>query len=422
MRILVLGSGGREHALVWKLANEPVVEEVMCAPGNDGIASIARCLPLDLAQMDAILALAASESIDLTVVGPEAPLAAGIADLFADRGRALFGPTAAAAQLETSKAFAKEFMGRHGVPTARFRVCASQEAALETLHTGVLGDTVVVKADGLAAGKGVVVAHDAPEAEQAIKEMMVLRRFGSAGTRVVLEERLRGPEVSYFGVCDGQHWMRLGAAQDHKRAFDGDTGPNTGGMGAFTPSPLVDPGLADTIDETIVKPVVTGLQAEGTPFRGFLYCGLMLTAEGPQVIEFNVRLGDPEAQVMLPALDEPIAPSLWAASQGMLPRRTARLKTGSVAGVVLAAQGYPGDVRSGDQIRGLERAAQECPDLLIFHAGVRASGDGFTTAGGRVLTMVGRGDTLEAAVARAYDGVSRVWFEGMHYRRDIGRR
>ncbi len=422
MRILVVGSGGREHALAWRLAQEPGVEHVVCAPGNDGIAAAARCVPVDVAQPHAILALAAAERIDLTVVGPEAPLAAGVADLFASCGRALFGPSAAAAQLETSKAFAKTVMERHQVPTARHRVCESRDEARHVLRSGTLGQAVVVKADGLAAGKGVVVAENSEQADHAIDEMMTARRFGPAGARVVLEERLTGPEVSYFAVCDGQRWIRWGTAQDHKRAFDADGGPNTGGMGAFAPSPLVDRPLADIIDRTIVGPVLRGLANEGMPFRGFLYCGLMLTADGPKVIEFNVRLGDPEAQVLLPGLAEPIAPILWAATQGTLSERSARLTADAVAGIVMAAHGYPAQIRTGDRIDGLERVARECPELLVFHAGVSRRGGALMTAGGRVLTVVGRGSTLEDAAARAYDGVSRVHFAGMHYRRDIGRR
>ena len=297
MRILVLGSGAREHALCWRLALDPDVEDVWCAPGNAGIGRTVDLEPVQLNDADAVLALATRLKVDLTVVGPEAPLAAGVADRFAESRLPLFGPTRSAAQLETSKAFAKVFMSRHGVPTARYRVCHSAADAIDVVRRGELGEAVVVKADGLAAGKGVVVAPDAAAAEDAIRAAMLDRAFGEAGARVVLEECLTGPEVSYFIVADGERYQPLVTAQDHKRIFDEDRGPNTGGMGAFAPSPLVDDRLQARIGRDIVEPVLRGMASEGTPFRGFLYCGLMLTSAGPKVIEFNVRFGDPEAQV-----------------------------------------------------------------------------------------------------------------------------
>ncbi len=297
MKILVLGSGAREHALCWRLALDPDVAHVWCAPGNAGIGRTVDLEPIQLNDADAVLALATRLKVDLTVVGPEAPLAAGVADRFADSRLPLFGPTRSAAQLETSKAFAKVFMSRHGVPTARYRVCHSAADAIDVVRRGELGEAVVVKADGLAAGKGVVVAPDATAAEDAIRAAMLDRAFGEAGARVVLEECLTGPEVSYFIVADGERYQPLVTAQDHKRIFDEDRGPNTGGMGAFAPSPLVDDRLQARIGRDIVEPVLRGMASEGTPFRGFLYCGLMLTSVGPKVIEFNVRFGDPEAQV-----------------------------------------------------------------------------------------------------------------------------
>jgi phosphoribosylamine--glycine ligase len=367
-----------------------------------------------------VLALATAERIDLTVVGPEAPLAQGVADLFRAHGRRIFGPTRAAARLETSKAFAKDFMCRHGVPTARYRVCGSPDEARAVIRSGELGESLVVKADGLAAGKGVVVADDRRAAEAAVEAAMIARRFGDAGARVVLEERLVGPEVSFFVIADGERRLPLVSAQDHKRLLDDDLGPNTGGMGAFAPSPLVDDGLAARIGREVVDPVLEGMRAEGTPFQGFLYCGLMLTATGPRVIEFNVRFGDPEAQVVLPLIDEPLAPILWAAADGRLTRMMCRVRSEVTVGVVLAAAGYPDDVRTGQVIEGLERLERECPDVLVFHAGVRQSPAGLVTAGGRVLTLVGRAPTFDAAIERAYDAVSRVRFDGMQYRRDIG--
>jgi phosphoribosylamine--glycine ligase len=420
MRILVVGGGAREHALCFKLAAEPGVDHLLCAPGNGGIARHFRTVPVDAADPEALLALVEQERVDLTVVGPEASLARGIADLFSARGSAIFGPRRIAAQLETSKAFAKDFMKRHRVPTARFRVCDDPETAFAAIRSGLLGDKVVVKADGLAAGKGVVVADNPAQAEAAVRAAMVDRLFGDAGSRVVLEERLDGPEVSFFVIADGEHAVPLVTAQDHKRIFDGDLGPNTGGMGAFAPSPLVDEALQSRILRDIVGPVLHGMIVEGSPYRGVLYCGLMLTAEGPKVIEFNVRFGDPEAQVVLPMIAEPLVPILWAAATGTLRSGRVRISDQSHVGVVLAAKGYPGEVETGQRIDGLDRVAAECPDVLVFHAGVRQKEGELITSGGRVLTIVGRGATFKAAVSRAYDAVSRVHFEGMQYRRDIG--
>jgi phosphoribosylamine--glycine ligase len=420
MRILVVGGGAREHALCFKLAAEPGVDHLLCAPGNGGIARHFRTVPVDAADPEALLALVEQERVDLTVVGPEASLARGIADLFSARGSAIFGPRRIAAQLETSKAFAKDFMKRHRVPTARFRVCDDPETAFAAIRSGLLGDKVVVKADGLAAGKGVVVADNPAQAEAAVRAAMVDRLFGDAGSRVVLEERLDGPEVSFFVIADGEHAVPLETAQDHKRIFDGDLGPNTGGMGAFAPSPLVDEALQSRILRDIVGPVLHGMIVEGSPYRGVLYCGLMLTAEGPKVIEFNVRFGDPEAQVVLPMIAEPLVPILWAAATGTLRSGRVRISDQSHVGVVLAAKGYPGEVETGQRIDGLDRVAAECPDVLVFHAGVRQKEGELITSGGRVLTIVGRGATFKAAVSRAYDAVSRVHFEGMQYRRDIG--
>lgn len=421
MRVLVVGGGGREHALAFKLAADHGVSRLFCAPGNPGTAALATNLSIAADDIDALAAYARSEHVDLTVVGPELPLERGIADRFVAEGLPIFGPSRAAAELECSKVFAKEFMARHGVPTARYRVCSDAAEARTIVRSGELGLPVVVKADGLAAGKGVVVAPDIPAAETAIHAAMDARQFGDAGARIVLEECLSGPEVSFFSICDGLRASPLMSAQDHKRAFDDDRGPNTGGMGAFAPSPLMDGALQDRVMREIVDPVVAGLRAEGRPYCGFLYAGLMLTCDGPKVIEFNVRFGDPEAQVVIPMLAEDLAPRLAAAAAGALDGTPVAFSPQRHVGVVVAARGYPAAPAVGGAIAGLEAAAA-LDGVLVFHAGTSAGADGIVTAGGRVLTIVGRGDTYEAAIARAYEGVARVRFDGMYYRTDIGRK
>ncbi len=421
MKVLVVGSGAREHALAWKLHTERSVSEVLCAPGNAGIEQVARVVPIDAGDPAALLAFALRERIDLTVVGPELPLDRGIADLFTSKGQRIFGPVRAAAQLECSKVFAKAFMARHGIPTARYRACSDAPSAYAVVASGELGFPVVVKADGLAAGKGVVVAPDAATANQAIHAAMEARHFGDAGARVVLEECLQGPEVSFFAICDGSRAAALMSAQDHKRVFDDDQGPNTGGMGAFTPSPLLDEAMSARIMRDVVDPVVDGLRAEGHAYRGFLYAGLMLTCDGPRVIEFNVRFGDPEAQVVIPTIVGDLAPRLAAAADGALEAAPVPFGRAPHVGVVLAAAGYPGPVTGGAAIRGLDEASA-LDDVLVFHAGTARAGDAVITAGGRVLTVVGRGATFEDAIATAYAGVARISFEGMQYRRDIGRK
>jgi phosphoribosylamine--glycine ligase len=425
MRILVLGGGAREHALCARLAAEPGVAHVICAPGNAGIARTVPTAALDPLDTAAVIQFADRERIDLTVVGPEAPLANGVADRFEQVGRAIFGPTRGAAQLETSKSFAKDFMQRHAVPTARYRVCTSADDARRAIRSGEFGDALVVKADGLAAGKGVVVASDRAMAEQAVTAAMVDKTFGAAGASVVLEELLTGPELSFFVVANGEAYVPLLSAQDHKRIFDDDRGPNTGGMGAFAPSPLINDAFQSRIEREIVQPVLRGMAAEGNPFRGFLYCGLMLTPAGPKVIEFNVRFGDPEAQVVLPLLHEPLSDLLRLEGDRFSGRRSATAKAVALqtcVGVVLAAHGYPGEVRTGDVIHGLEDVARDCPDVQLRYAGVKQQDDRLVTAGGRVLTVVATAPSFEIAIARAYEAVSKIKFDGMQYRRDIGRK
>jgi phosphoribosylamine---glycine ligase len=421
MKILVIGSGAREHALAWKLSRESDIEAVICAPGNPGIASAARCLPADVSAPAELLAVAESQGVDLTVVGPELPLSRGVVDAFTAAGRAIVGPTKAAAALEWSKAFAKDFMARHRVPTAAFRVCESADDALATIRRGAFTFPLVLKADGLAAGKGVVIAEDAATDEAVVGEMMIDRCFGDAGRRVVLEEFLVGHEASYFVLADGTNFVLLGSAQDHKRIFDDDRGPNTGGMGAFAPSPLITEDMSRRVCDEIVSPVLAGMDHEGHPYRGFLYVGLMLTAEGPKVIESNVRFGDPEAQVVLPMLDEDLGWLLGEAATGALPSRPARFRREPHVGVVLAAGGYPDAPEAGKPIDGID-AASNVPGAIVFHAGTAKREGRLVTAGGRVLTVVGRSTTFRDAIDTAYSAASHIHFEGMQYRRDIGRK
>jgi len=367
-----------------------------------------------------MLTLAEREGVDLTVVGPEAILERGTADLFREHGRPILGPSRAAAALEWSKAFSKHFMARHGVPTARFRVCETPEDARAVLDLPEFRPPVVVKADGLAAGKGVVVAESTAEAEAAITEAMIDRRFGDAGATLVVEECLTGPEVSFFALCDGTRAIPLGTAQDHKRIFDEDRGPNTGGMGAFSPSPLIGDTDAAAIMARIVQPVVDGMRMEGAPYVGFLYVGLMLTSSGPKVIEFNVRFGDPEAQVVLPRLRGAFAKALLAAANGDLHDVALTPAPDAMVGVVMASRGYPATSESGRLISGLDSATHA--GALVFHSGTRAESGGIATAGGRVLTVVGRGARFDDAMTTAYAALHHIQFDGMQFRKDIGKK
>ena len=419
MKVLVLGSGGREHALAWRLRQDPDVAEIVCAPGNPGMAAIGSCLPVDLTNPQDVLDLARRERVDLTVVGPEAALDRGVADLFRPNGCPIVGPSRRGAALETSKAFAKRFMQRHRIPTARFVVCENLSDALAAVDGSAFGFPVVIKADGLAAGKGVVIATDRVEAEAAVRAAMQHRQFGDAGTRLVIEECLAGPEVSFFALADGQRAVALGTAQDHKRIFDGDRGPNTGGMGAFAPSPLVDAPLSSQVMTAIVQPVIDAMAADEEPYRGFLYVSLMLTSSGPRVIEFNVRFGDPEAQVVLPLLEGPFARVLLDSAQGALHDEALTMSSSRAVGVVVASAGYPASADAGRTIVGVDEASDD-PDVLVFHAGTRVDGGRLVTSGGRVLTVVGRAASYESAMERAYAAVAQITFEGMQYRRDIG--
>ncbi|MBM4335636.1 MAG: phosphoribosylamine--glycine ligase [Deltaproteobacteria bacterium] len=417
MRVLVLGSGGREHALAWAIARSPLVDAVLCAPGSDGIAEDAQGLAVDPLDPRALLEAVKREGVSLVVVGPEDLLAAGIADRLADAGVAVFGPSAEAARLESSKHFAKEFMARHGVPTAAFQGFRDADAA--EAHVRARGGACVVKADGLAAGKGVFVCAGPDEALRAIGEVMRERRFGASGAEIVIEERLEGQEASFYAICDGERFTVFSHAQDHKRALDGDRGENTGGMGAYSPARPIDAALEREIVETIVRPTVAGMRAEGRPFRGALFVGLMIDEGRPRVIEFNARFGDPETQALLFRLESDLVPLLVGAAEGRLPDDPAPVRFGDPAVcVVLASEGYPRGYPTGREISGLDALAG-LPDAKVFHSGTRRVAGRWQTAGGRVLGVTARGATLEAARSRAYELAARVHFDGAHYRRDI---
>ncbi|HUK14374.1 MAG TPA: phosphoribosylamine--glycine ligase [Thermoanaerobaculaceae bacterium] len=417
MRVLVVGSGAREHALAWKLSRSEAVREVYAAPGNPGIAAVANCVPIPADAIVELAEFASSLHIDLTVVGPELPLVLGIADEFSRRGLLLLGPSRAAAEVEGSKVFTKEFCLRHGIPTARARVVANRDEAAEAVRE--IGLPVVLKADGLAAGKGVTICRSPEEAESALARYFDQRSFGAAADRVLVEECLEGEEVSFMVLTDGAGVLPLASARDYKRLGDGDRGPNTGGMGSISPAP-VDPEVAAAILRDIVHPTVDGLAEEGRTYRGVLYAGVMVTAGGPVLLEYNCRLGDPESQAVIPRLDGDLVPLLLAAARGDLGALRAAWRHEVTACVVLASAGYPESPRRGDPIAGLGDALAQ-PGALVFHAGTALHDGRLVTAGGRVLSVVGRGATLDEAQRTAYDAVARIAFDGAQFRRDIGR-
>jgi phosphoribosylamine--glycine ligase len=418
MKILVIGGGGREHAIVWKLRQSIGVEKIWCAPGNGGIENDAECVALDLGDVSAAANLAEKLGVDLTICGPELPLVRGIADEFAKRGLALLGPTREAAQLEGSKVFAKKFMERHGVPTAStYGIYDSPIDAYTSLCS--VDWPLVVKADGLCAGKGVLVTSSPDEASEFIDRLMEKREFGNAGKQVLLEEGLVGQELSYIILSDGKSFVSLAAARDHKRAFDNDRGPNTGGMGAFSTSDLLSPELEVNILETVVQPTLAGLQKDGLTYRGFLYFGLMLTPDGPKILEYNCRLGDPETQAILLRADFDFADACAHAARGDLSPLQAKSSAAASVCVVVASEGYPSDPKLGKEIEGLDAAAK-VPGAVIFHSGTRREGEKYYTTGGRILSVGATGENLAMACKIAYETASKIRIDGAHYRKDIG--
>src|SRR3954470_911206 len=418
MKLLVIGAGGREHALAWKLASSPRVQKVYVAPGNGGTATENGLENVPLSGTKELIDFCRREHIHLTVVGPEAPLAEGVVDAFREAGLKIFGPTRAAAQLESSKDFAKRFMVRHRLPTARH--ATFEDAAAAKAYVTAEGAPIVVKADGLAAGKGVVVAQSREEAHAAIDAMLGERRFGAAGARVGIEEFLAGEEASFIVMCDGTHVLPLATSQDHKRLRDGDEGPNTGGMGAYSPAPIVTPKIHARVMREIIQPAIQGMAQEGIPYSGFLYAGLMIDPAGnPKALEFNCRLGDPETQPIMLRLKSDLLGLLERALAGKLSRVEAEWDRRAALGVVMAAHGYPDDPRKGDPITGIPAPADDC---RVFHAATRADGKALVTSGGRVLCVTALGDSVKMARTRAYEAVERIRFDGMQYRKDIGHR
>jgi len=419
MKILVIGSGGREHALVWKIAQSPLVEKIYCAPGNPGIGRIAENIPIKVDALPELLAFAKKEGIALTVVGPELPLSLGIVDLFEEYGLRIFGARRNAALIEASKAFSKDLMKKYDVPTAFYEVFTEVEPAVAFIRKH--GAPIVVKADGLAAGKGVIVAQSEDEAVSAVNEMLSGNSFGDAGSRVVIEEFLRGEEASFLAFTDGKNIIPLASAQDHKAAYDGDRGPNTGGMGAYSPAPVVTPAIHEKAMSEVMRRTVDGMAAEGRPYRGVLYAGLMIDGDSVKTLEFNARFGDPECQPLLMRMKSDIVPVLLAVAEGDISGIKIEWHDMAAVCVVMAAAGYPGDYPRGDEISGLD-AVSHIEDLVVFHAGTGEKDGRFVTNGGRVLGVTGRGATVADAIRKAYEGVAAISWKGAHFRSDIGKK
>lgn len=416
MNVLVIGGGGREHALVWKISQSPKVKKIVCAPGNAGIKGLARCVDVDPSDIEGLLGLAVKEAIDLTVVGPEAPLVAGLVDAFEAEGRKVFGPRKAGAILEGSKVHAKNFMSKYKIPTASFRAFSNPGEARDYIQNNV--DACVVKADGLAAGKGVIVAESKDEALKAVEEIMVDRAFGSSGDSIIVEELLEGEEVSILAFTDGKTIVPMVSSQDHKRAFDGDMGPNTGGMGAYSPAPIYTPEIHETVVRHVLEPVIEGMAAEGVRYKGVLYAGLMLTADGPKVLEFNVRFGDPETQPVLFRLKSDFVEIMLAVTEDRLHEAEVSWFDEPSVCVVLASGGYPGSFEKGKPIFGLENVYHK--DVVVFHAGTKMERGQVVTSGGRVLGVTAKGSSLQEAIDKAYNCIELISFENMFFRKDIG--
>jgi phosphoribosylamine---glycine ligase len=419
MKVLILGSGGREHALAWAVRRSPRVTEVVCAPGNGGIAQVARCVPVDLKDVSAMVRLAEAEQPGLTVVGPELPLSLGVVDAFRERGFRIFGPTREAAQLESSKAYAKQFMKRYQIPTANYAVCTSAKEVEDSLKH--FHPPIVVKADGLAAGKGVIICPTRHFAQETAQGLFSGELLGSTEQQIVIEEFLEGEELSFLCLSDGGHVTPLVPAQDHKRIGEADTGPNTGGMGVYSTSQMLEPTMTEWIMHHIAEPTIRGMAEENAPFTGVLYCGLMMTAKGPQVLEYNARFGDPETQAILVRLESDLVDALEACIDERLAETRLQWTSGASACVVASSAGYPGSYKTGLPITGLSLAAQ-VPDVEVFHSGTAQVGGQIVTSGGRVLGVTAGGDSLELALARAYEAMAQIQFDGIYYRRDIGHR
>jgi phosphoribosylamine---glycine ligase len=420
MKVLVIGGGGREHAIVWALRKSARVTEILCAPGNGGIAQLARCIPVDAGNLHQMVNLVAVEQPALTVVGPELPLSVGLVDELTKRGFRVFGPTQAAARLETSKAFAKEFMQRHDIPTAAHAVCTTLEEVSHELRRFTV--PVVVKADGLAAGKGVVICESHLQAEEAAAQMFSGALLGIAETEVVLEEFLTGEELSFFALCDGTRAIEIASAQDHKRIGEGDTGPNTGGMGAYSTDGLATPAMRQWLLRNVAQKVVDGMRSEGEPFKGVLFCGIMMTPRGPMVLEFNTRFGDPETEAILLRLETDILDLFDASIDGTVNQLTIKMRPGASVCIIAASGGYPGKYATGKFITGLTPAKQQADDVVIFHSGTALRDGQVVTAGGRVLAITAVATDLRTALDKAYAELAKISFEGMQFRRDIAHR
>ncbi len=418
MRVLLVGSGGREHALAWSISKSPLLTELYAAPGNPGIAELATCLDVAVSDLDGLVQAATDLAIDLVVIGPEAPLALGLADRLAKVGIASFGPKQAAAQLESSKAWSKQFMAKYGIPTAQYRVFSDFQVAWD--YAKAQPFPLVIKASGLAAGKGAVIVHDLAEAEQTLRSMLVDSAFGAAGAQVVIEDFLQGPEVTLLALVAGEDYLVLPASQDHKQVFDGDRGPNTGGMGVYSPVPAFTPELEQLVIERVLQPTLRGLTKEGIHYRGVLYLGLMLTEQGPQVIEYNARFGDPETQVVLPRLENDVLELLAACANGRLKDIQLKVVPQACASVIMAAPGYPGEYPKGLPVHGIAEA--QAAGCLVFQAGTKRENGQLVSSGGRILAVSALGDGLEQALKLAYAGVEQIRIPGAHYRRDIGHR